>query len=188
MVYTLIDYRNDVIKCSKLKWWNQEPQASGFTAKFWTIYGVISMVYKSVDHGKLSVVNLFLTTTFIFCFPRRFFFVVFRIFFVFLQLQAPTHCQKCLPMCWNLVLLCPCWGIKLFSWKTKTKTTRTAWHVTSFPWTILSQTMALDHSAREDSLSYCENPYGLYKGVLSRVEGLPHILRSKNVLIHVVQT
>ena len=51
MVYTLIDHRNDVIKCSKLKW-NHEPQASGFTAKFWTFYGVISMVYKSVDHGK----------------------------------------------------------------------------------------------------------------------------------------
>ena len=39
------------------------------------------MVYKSVDHGKLSVVNLFLTMTFIFCYLRRFFFVVFRIFF-----------------------------------------------------------------------------------------------------------
>ena len=51
MVYTLIDHRNDVIKCSKLKW-NHEPQASGFTAKFWTFYGIISMVYKSVDHGK----------------------------------------------------------------------------------------------------------------------------------------
>ena len=35
MVYTdsLIDHRNDVIKCSKLEW-NQEPQSSGFTAKF----------------------------------------------------------------------------------------------------------------------------------------------------------
>ena len=32
MVYTLIDHRIDVIKCSKLKW-NHEPQASGFTAK-----------------------------------------------------------------------------------------------------------------------------------------------------------
>ena len=52
MVNTLIDHRNDVITCSKLKW-NHEPQASGFTAKFWTFYGVISMVYKSVDHGKL---------------------------------------------------------------------------------------------------------------------------------------
>ena len=52
MVYTLIDHGNDVIKCSKLKW-NHEPQASGFTAKFWTFYGVISMVYKSLDHGKL---------------------------------------------------------------------------------------------------------------------------------------
>ena len=36
----------------KLKW-NHEPQASGFTAKLWTFYGVISMVYESVDHGKL---------------------------------------------------------------------------------------------------------------------------------------
>ena len=41
---TLIDHRNDVIKCSKLKW-NHELQASGFTAKFWTFHGVISMVY-----------------------------------------------------------------------------------------------------------------------------------------------
>ena len=32
-VYTVIDHRDDVIKCSKLKW-NHEPQASGFTAKF----------------------------------------------------------------------------------------------------------------------------------------------------------
>ena len=50
MVY--IDHRNDVIKCSKLKW-NHELQASGFTAKFWTFFGVISMVYKSVDQRKL---------------------------------------------------------------------------------------------------------------------------------------
>ena len=28
-----LDHRNDVMKCSKLKW-NQELQASGFTAKF----------------------------------------------------------------------------------------------------------------------------------------------------------
>ena len=52
MVYTFVDHRNDIIKCSKLKW-NHEPQASGFAAKFWTFYGVISMVYESVDHGKL---------------------------------------------------------------------------------------------------------------------------------------
>ena len=64
MVYTLVDHTNDVIKCSKLKW-NHEPQASGFTAKFWTFYGVISMVYKSVDYGKF-VVDLFFTITFIF--------------------------------------------------------------------------------------------------------------------------
>ena len=90
MVHTLIDHRNDVIKCSKLKWWNHEPRASGFTAKFWTIYGVISMVYKSVDHGNMSVVDLFFTMTFIFCFlwsfsqtarSDVFFVVVFRIFF-----------------------------------------------------------------------------------------------------------
>ena len=39
MVYTLIDHRNDLIKCSKLNW-NHEPQVNGFTAKF---YGVISI-------------------------------------------------------------------------------------------------------------------------------------------------
>ena len=32
-LHTLIDDRNDAIKCSKHKW-NHEPQASGFTAKF----------------------------------------------------------------------------------------------------------------------------------------------------------
>ena len=55
MVYTLIDYRNDVIKWSKLKW-NHEKQVSGFTAKFGTFYVIISMVYKSVDHGKLWLI------------------------------------------------------------------------------------------------------------------------------------
>ena len=32
-VYTLMDHRNDIIKCSKLKG-NHEQWASGFTAKF----------------------------------------------------------------------------------------------------------------------------------------------------------
>ena len=64
MVYTLINHRNDVIKCLKLKW-NHQQQASGFTAKFWTFYDVISMVYKSVHHGKLWS-NFFFTITFIF--------------------------------------------------------------------------------------------------------------------------
>ena len=58
MVYTLKDHRKDVIKCSKLKW-NHEPQASGFIAKFWTFYAVISMVYKSVDHWKLWSICFF---------------------------------------------------------------------------------------------------------------------------------
>ena len=110
MVYTLIDHRNDVIKCSKLKW-NHEPQASGFTAKFWTFYGVISMVYKSVDHGKLWSI----------CFLQQ------HLFFL----------RK----------------------NKKNKTTGSAWHVTSFPWSILSYTIALDQSARQDSLSYCNFYY-----------------------------
>ena len=42
-----------------------EPQASGFSAKFWTFYGVISKVYKRVDHGKLWSICFF-TITFIF--------------------------------------------------------------------------------------------------------------------------
>ena len=37
MVYTRIDHRNDVIKCSKLKWRN-EPQASGYTAIFFFLH------------------------------------------------------------------------------------------------------------------------------------------------------
>ena len=44
MVYTLIHHRYDVIKCSKLKW-NHEAQTGGFTARFWTFYGIISMGY-----------------------------------------------------------------------------------------------------------------------------------------------
>ena len=54
MVYTLIDHRNDAIKikCSKLcsettRMWLV------LLLEFWTFYDVISMVYKSVDHGKL---------------------------------------------------------------------------------------------------------------------------------------
>ena len=39
MGYTLIDHRNVVIKCSKLKW-KHDPRARSFTAKFWTFYGV----------------------------------------------------------------------------------------------------------------------------------------------------
>ena len=53
MVNILIDHRNDVINCSKLKW-NHEPQASGFTAKFWTFYGVNSMVYKRAEYGTFT--------------------------------------------------------------------------------------------------------------------------------------
>ena len=52
MVYTLIDRSNDAIKCSKL--------CSDTTRlrlvvrlEFWTFCDVTSMVYKSVDHGKL---------------------------------------------------------------------------------------------------------------------------------------
>ena len=63
MVYTLIDLKDDVIKCLKLKW-NHEPQASGFTEKFQTFYGVISVVYKSVDHGKLWSICFFNNTYF----------------------------------------------------------------------------------------------------------------------------
>ena len=44
----------------------------------------------------------------------------------------------------------------IFLRKTKNKTTGTAWHVTSFQWTILPKTIALDQSASEDSLSYCK--------------------------------
>ena len=52
MVYTLIDYRNDTIKCSKLC---IETTRQRFVVplEFWTFYDAISLVYKSVDHGKL---------------------------------------------------------------------------------------------------------------------------------------
>ena len=48
MVYTLIDHRNDAVKCSKLC----SGTTSRFPLEFGTFYDVISMVYKSVDHGK----------------------------------------------------------------------------------------------------------------------------------------
>ena len=44
IIYSLIDQRNDSRKYSKLKW-SHEPQVRGFTATFWTFYGIISMVY-----------------------------------------------------------------------------------------------------------------------------------------------
>ena len=50
MPYTLLDHRNDAMKCAQLKW-NHEQQASGFKAKFWTIYDVF-MVSGRVEHGK----------------------------------------------------------------------------------------------------------------------------------------
>ena len=81
------------------------------TVKFWTFCGIISMVYKSVDHGKVWSI----------CFLQE------HLFFL----------RK----------------------NKKNKTADTAWHVTSFPWSILSYTIALDQSAREDSLSYCKMYY-----------------------------
>ena len=97
MVYTFIDHRNDVIKCSKLKW-NHQPQACGFTAKFWTFYGVISMVYKSVEHGKLWSIcflqwHLFLVSCEVSREIKRqaTFFLLFFVFLALpLQLQGPT--------------------------------------------------------------------------------------------------
>ena len=61
MVCTLIDHRNDAVKCSKLKW-NYEPQGSGFTAMFWTFYGITSMVYKRADLEKVWLVRFFTIT------------------------------------------------------------------------------------------------------------------------------
>lgn len=59
MFYTLIDLRNGIKRCSKVRW-KHTLSASGFTAKFWT-FSVISLkVYKSVDHGKMTEVDLFL--------------------------------------------------------------------------------------------------------------------------------
>ena len=49
MVYTLINHRNDVIKCSKLC---SETTWLWLPLEFSTFYEFISMVYKSVDHGK----------------------------------------------------------------------------------------------------------------------------------------
>ena len=46
--------------------------------------------------------------------------------------------------------------ILIFLRKAKNKTAGPAWYVKSFPWSRLSQTLALDQSAREDSLSYCK--------------------------------
>ena len=43
---------------------NSSETARGFTAKFQTFYGVICMVFKSVDDWKI-VVDLFFTITFL---------------------------------------------------------------------------------------------------------------------------
>ena len=79
----ILDHRNDVIKFSKLKW-NHEPQTSGFTAKLWTFYGVISMVYKSVDHGKLWSIGFY----------NNIFF-----FFTKNQKQNNRHWETCYVIC-----------------------------------------------------------------------------------------
>ena len=52
MVYTLIDHRNDAIKCSKLCS-ETTRQRLVVPLEFWTFYVVISMVHDSVGHGKL---------------------------------------------------------------------------------------------------------------------------------------
>ena len=83
-----------------------EPRAAG-ELFHWKVSN-ISVVYKSVDHGKL-------------------WWMCFSITFIFF---------------WR---------------KTKNKTSGTAWPFTSFPWSKLSETIALDQSARDDSLSYCKN-------------------------------
>ena len=38
----------------------QVEQASGFTAKFWTFYGIISVVNKSTDHEEMRLKPLHL--------------------------------------------------------------------------------------------------------------------------------
>ena len=52
MVYTLIDHRNDAIKCSKLCSETTRLQLV-VPLEFSTFYDIISMVYNSVDDGKL---------------------------------------------------------------------------------------------------------------------------------------
>ena len=52
MVYTLIDHRNDAIKCSKLCSETTRLQLV-VPLEFLTFYDVISKVYNSVYHGKL---------------------------------------------------------------------------------------------------------------------------------------
>ena len=42
MVYTVIDHRNELIKCSKLKW-NHEPQAC------WVIYYFVSLLLEGTE-------------------------------------------------------------------------------------------------------------------------------------------
>ena len=58
-----------------------------------------------------------------------------------------------------------------FFTKNQNKTTGTAWHVTSFPWSI-----ALDQSARGDSLSYCKKYY--LPKELSLGEGFPVVVEN----------
>ena len=53
MIYTLIDHRNDAKKCFKFCGENTRLRRLAVFLKFRTFYDVISMICKSVDHGKL---------------------------------------------------------------------------------------------------------------------------------------
>ena len=60
MFYTLSDHRNDVIMFKTLLW-KHSPAACGFMDPWWfhlsfEHFDVISMVDKSIDHGKLLLI------------------------------------------------------------------------------------------------------------------------------------
>lgn len=148
-----------------------EPQANGFTAKFWTFYGVISMVYKSVNHGKLW--SICFVQQHFFQFPAKFLGkscarsdVCLVIFLIFFSTLICSFKNKLAVRTFPPVMLK--FGSSLFMLRSKIIFTSNQkqnnrrcvkFYSTSFPWSIFSQTIVLEQSARKKSFSCCTIPY-----------------------------
>ena len=91
MVYTLIDHRNDAIKCSKLC--SETTRRSALVLNILLNRPQFSMVYTLVDVIKCSKLKWNHEPQ-ASGFTAKF---VFHIFALSLLFQAPIHCQKCPP-------------------------------------------------------------------------------------------
>ena len=135
MVFTLIDHRNDAIKCSRKLKWNHEPQAG----KMWSICFYSNIYFSLVVASQATFFMLF------------FVFLLYLCSFMHQLTEISPHMLK---IGSSLSML----RSKIFLRKTKNKTTGTAWPVTSFPWSILWQTITLDQST-QNLLSYGKKAY-----------------------------